>query len=149
MVTVAQYPLKRLKRLREFELQESAAALRKIAEEVSQLQSRIFVCDERITQISMGLANSELESGRIIPELRSNVALCIKVQEAERREHEQSLSRAVRLWEKAYARVLESKQASKMIDRHEERYRSAACTERIRQMGNEADDLYLARVGGG
>lgn len=146
-VLTIKYPLSRLKRLREFELEEASAVLRKVADEAAALQERILACNQGIARMSADLARKELETGSVYPELRRNVALCIKTQEMERLEHEQHLVRAEALREAAYARLLESKQASKMIDRHEERYRSAFFAEDVRRMGNEADDLYLARVG--
>lgn len=145
-VLAIKYPLRRLKRLREFELEESSAMLRKYTEETDLLQERILACDQGIARISAELARKELETGRVYPELRRNAALCIKAQEMERVEHEQLLARAEALREAAYARLLESKQASKMIDRHEERYRSTFIADDVRKAGNEADDLYLARV---
>jgi flagellar biosynthesis chaperone FliJ len=140
------YPLTQLKRLREFELEEASAVLQKCAEEAALLRERILACDHGIARISADLARKEIETGNVYPELRRNVALCIKAQEMERLEHEQHLVRAEALREAAYARLLESKQASKMIERHEERHRSAFFVDDIRRRSNEADDLYLARV---
>lgn len=145
-VLARKYPLSRLKRLREFELEESSALLRKHTEETVLLQERILACDQGIARISADLARKELETGSVYPELRRNAALCIKAQEMERFEHEQHLAHAEALRAAAYARLLESKQASKMIDRHEERYKNAFFAEDLRRMGDEADDLYLARV---
>lgn len=140
------YPLSRLKRLRWFELEEASAVLRKVTEEAAVLQERILACNQGIARISTNLARKELETGSVYPELRRNVALFIKAQEIERGEHEQHLVCAEALREAAYARLLESKLASKMIDRHEERYKSAVFADDVRRTGNEADDLYLARV---
>lgn len=145
-VLAINYPLSRLKRLREFELEEASAVLRKLTEEAALLQEQILACHQGIAKISTDLTRNELETGSVYPELRRNVALCIKAREMERLEHEQHLADAEALREAAYAKLLESKRASKMIDRHEERYRSAFFADDVRRMGNEADDLYLARV---
>lgn len=141
------YPLSRLKRLREFELEDVSAAYRKTIEEANNLQALISACTQKIIGLSADLARKEIETGSVHPELRYNVALCIKAQEIEKGEHEQRLIHVEALRETAYAKLLESKQASKMVERHEERYRSAFFADDIRRMGNEADDLYLARVG--
>ena len=139
------YPLSRLKRFREFELEESSAVYRKYAEETMLLQELILACDHGIARVSTDLARKELETGSVYPELRRNVALCIKAQEMERVEHERLLGRAEALREAAFVKLLESKQASMMMDRHEERYRSAFFADDLRRQGNEADDLYLVR----
>lgn len=140
------YPLTPLKRLREFELEEASAVLQKCTEEAALLKERILACNHGIARISADLARKEVETGNVYPELRRNVALCIKTQEMERLEHEQHLEHAEALREAAYARLLESKQASKMIERHEERHRRAFFADDIRRRSNEADDLYLTRV---
>lgn len=141
------YPLRKLKRLREYELEEAAAELRKITEEAQALGDRIRGCNQAISRVSSDLARKEEETRRVHPELRLGAASYIKAQEIERQAFEARLVRVEALRDEAYARLLASKQAAKMIDRHEARYTTAVAAADVRKHGNEADELFLVRGG--
>lgn len=140
-----QYPLSKLRQVRDIEVSVASDALREVTAQVLKVEVLIEEHRTAIRSAQIKLVETETRTGQISPEMRSTTAWYVQVTQQEQQSLERTLAELKEQEEQLHQQVVSKKQSVKMLDKHETRLASAHDYMVQNVLQKESDELWLTR----